>query len=280
MTKFIEASNAPADQLAPTFAELARVYHHELNNAPEAIAVLERGLVHNPAHVEMRAELSACLKQAGEFARALPELRRLLDVDVMRAQTWRDLGAVLDALDRHSESLLALSGLLALGAASEVEALAYASRPARAAQAQPRSLDHDALASIDALGGPDASCDLLGTLFDSLGKLHPPELDRYGLSTRDKIGARSNHPLRMLSDRVASAFGVEDYDLYVHRAHSGLPEVEFTDPVSILVPEYVACHGEPLAQASRGGQAATPRHRDPVGLRRPKRGPEFRRLPG
>jgi hypothetical protein len=38
---------------------------------------------------------------------------------------------------------------------------------------------------------------------------------------------------------VASAFGVEDYDLYVHRAHSGLPEVEFTDPVAILVPEYV-----------------------------------------
>jgi hypothetical protein len=44
----------------------------------------------------------------------------------------------------------------------------------------------------------------------------------------------------MISDRVASAFGVEEHDLYVHRAHSGLPEVEFTDPVGILVPEYVA----------------------------------------
>jgi hypothetical protein len=80
----------------------------------------------------------------------------------------------------------------------------------------------------------------LATLFDSLGKLYPPELERYGLSSRDKIGARSSHPLRMVGDRVASAFGVEDYDLYVHRAHSGLPEVEFTDPVGILVPEYVS----------------------------------------
>lgn len=240
MTKFIEQSNAPAGELGATFAELAKVYHHELSNPSEAIAVLERGLAHSPNHAAMRAELAACLKQAGDFARALPELRRLLEVDVMRAQTWRDLAAVLDGQDRHAESLLALSGLVAIGAASELEASAYASRPIRAAQAHPQSFDLDALMSIDALGGPDTRSDLLGTLFDSLGKLYPPELERYGLSTRDKIGARSSHPLRMLGDRVASAFGVEEYDLYVHRAHSGLAEVEFTDPVSILVPEYVS----------------------------------------
>src|SRR5690606_8783669 len=43
----------------------------------------------------------------------------------------------------------------------------------------------------------------------------------------------------------AGAFGVSDFDLYVHRAHSGLPEVEFTDPVAVLIPEYVSNLGEP-----------------------------------
>jgi hypothetical protein len=39
-----------------------------------------------------------------------------------------------------------------------------------------------------------------------------------------------------LADRVANVFGVEEYDLYLHRAPGPMIDIEFSDPVSILVP--------------------------------------------
>jgi hypothetical protein len=80
---------------------------------------------------------------------------------------------------------------------------------------------------------------MLSALAESLEKIHPPELERYGLTSRDRIGSRSGHPLRTLADRVGQAFNVADFDVYAHRAHRGGLEVEFTDPVAILVPAYV-----------------------------------------
>jgi tetratricopeptide (TPR) repeat protein len=216
------------------------VQSQELKLSSQAIATLERGLAANPHHLEMRRELAHSLKQSGEFSRALSELRRVLDADVMRAETWRDLVLVLNGLERNTEALLAIGGLVSLGAATSSETNAYRSRQLRAGLAHPGSLDAEAMLTVDALGGMDSRCDLLITLADSLGKVHPPDLERYGLTARDKLGQRSSHPLRMLSDRVATAFGVTDFELYVHRAHSGLPEVEFADPVALLVPEYIS----------------------------------------
>ena len=81
----------------------------------------------------------------------------------------------------------------------------------------------------------DPAARLLAELADLLEKLYEPELERYGLGSRDRLGARSGHPLRQLADRVGSIFGVDDYDLYVHASSPGAV-VEFTDPVSILIP--------------------------------------------
>ncbi len=69
-------------------------------------------------------------------------------------------------------------------------------------------------------------------------------MERFGVSTRDRISAKSGHPLRALADRVANVFGVEEYDLYLHRAPGGAIDVEFSDPVSVLVPSGFAKLGE------------------------------------
>ncbi len=245
LTKYLDQSGVPSERLGPSYAELGRVQSQELGLLPQAIATLERGLAANPGDTAMRRELASCFKESGEFARAMSELRHVLEADVMRAETWRDLVVVLDGLERPAESALTLGGLVTLGAANEAELAKYQARQIRPAMAHPGSLDLESMISIDALGGMDSRCDLLITLSDSLGKVHPPELERYGLSARDKLGQRSSHPLRMMADRVAAAFGVGDFDLFVHRAHSGLPEVEFTDPVAVLVPEYVSNLSEP-----------------------------------
>ncbi|HEY1534403.1 MAG TPA: hypothetical protein VGF76_10300, partial [Polyangiaceae bacterium] len=86
----------------------------------------------------------------------------------------------------------------------------------------------------------DPASQLLAQIAEGLGKVHAPELDRFGVSSRDRLTAKSGHPLRMLADRVANLFGVEEYDLYLHRAQAIAVEVEFTDPVSVLVPSQFA----------------------------------------
>ncbi len=83
---------------------------------------------------------------------------------------------------------------------------------------------------------PDAATNLLAVLADGLGKVYQPDLERYGLSARDRISAKSGHPLRQLCDRVAQVFGVNDYDLYTHQYPSPGVEVELGDPVAVLVP--------------------------------------------
>ncbi|HEY6723931.1 MAG TPA: tetratricopeptide repeat protein, partial [Polyangiaceae bacterium] len=224
LAKYVDEAGVPQERLGSTYAELGRVQSQALKQIPQAIATLERGLSANPASVEMRRELARCFHKSGDLGRALAETRRVLDADVMRAETWRDLIAVLQGLERGPEANVAIGGLVALGAANDNEATNHRARQARAALVHAGSMDLEAMISIDALGGIDARCELLLTLTDSLGKLHPPELERYSLSSRDKLGARSSHPLRMIADRVAAAFALGEFELYVHRAHSGLPE--------------------------------------------------------
>ncbi|HEU5076405.1 MAG TPA: tetratricopeptide repeat protein, partial [Polyangiaceae bacterium] len=245
LAKYIDEAGVPQERLGSTYAELGRVQSQELKQIPQAIASLERGLSANPGSVELRRELARCFHKSGDLTRALSETRRVLDADVMRAETWRDLVLVLQGLERSAEANVALGGLVALGAANDSEAASHRARQPRAGLVHPGSMDLEAMISIDALGGIDARCELLLTLTDSLGKVHPPELERYSLTPRDKLGPRSSHPVRMIADRVAAAFALAEFDLYVHRAHSGLPEVEFSDPVAILVPEYMGNLAEP-----------------------------------
>jgi hypothetical protein len=142
-------------------------------------------------------------------------------------------------MQKPAEATLAIAPLVAIGAANDLERTTLGARPQRTAAAHPSAFDAGAFRSIDVLGAPDPASDLLATLNEALGKLQPPELERYGLSVRDRIGARTPHPLRMLSDRIAAIFGIVEHDLYLHRAHSGALEIEFTDPPAVLVPSYL-----------------------------------------
>ncbi|MCC6902666.1 MAG: hypothetical protein IT377_27080, partial [Polyangiaceae bacterium] len=99
---------------------------------------------------------------------------------------------------------------------------------------------------------------------ENVGKIHPPELERWGVSSRDRVTTRSGHPLKQLADRVAGVFGPIEFDLYLHRAHAGMLEIELTDPPGLLVPAHVATLREseqvclfarPLALLARGAHA-------------------------
>ena len=238
-----QANPAPAAQ-APIHLEIARVTGDELGNAAEAVAALQRGLAVAPDDVALRTDYATRLKKAGQLPQALQEYRRLLEVDVRRIETWRELIEGLKAMQRTAEATIALAPLVVLGAANDLERTTLSMRPTRTAAAHPNSFDDVAFRAIDTFPQGDPASELLVALSEVLEKLHPPELERYGLSRSDRISSRTPHPLRTLADRVALIFGVEQYDLYVHRAHSGTLEVEFTDPPAILVPNYLASLSE------------------------------------
>jgi hypothetical protein len=257
---YLEQGGASIPDRPAIFLDMARTLDDEMGLTDRALQALQRGMAIDPSNVEIRTELATRLKKAGHFPQAVHELRRLLEVDVTRAQTWRDLVDALRGMQRQEEAKLAMAPLVALGVANDLEKTTIAARTPRAAHAQPGTLDDVAIRSIDVVAGPDPVADLLASVAEGLPKIHPPELDRYGLTSRDKITSRSGHPLRMLADRAASVFGVSEFDLYLHRAHAGSIEVELTEPPAILVPAQVTTYSEtqqifllarPLANVSR-----------------------------
>jgi tetratricopeptide (TPR) repeat protein len=240
LTRFVDEARAGGPSLVPTYLELARVLGDEMGQPDQALALLNKGLQKHGAELDLQAELARRLLAASQFAPALAAARRVLEADVMRPEPWRQIADAFKGLQRPAEGVLALAPLLAINAANDLERATLAARHSRAGGAAARSFDASEFQQIDLLSADDPARRLLSQLAESLGKIHPPELERFGLNPRDRIGSKSAHPLRQLADRIASVFGVEDYDLYQQRAHSGTLEVEFSDPVSVIVPDHFA----------------------------------------
>ncbi|MEB2324393.1 MAG: hypothetical protein OZ921_17905 [Sorangiineae bacterium] len=245
LSRFLERSTDQPGSHAAVYLELGRVLADELGDLPQSVAMLERGVAVAPDDTALRTELATRLTRAGRFDQAVVELRKLLDVDVMRGDTWRELSSALRGLGRADEADRVLAALAALGVATDLEAATVSSRPPRAAMAEAGSFDAVAFHNIDALPRQSPAVELLASLGETLPKLYPPELERYGLTARDKVTPRSGLPIRALSDRVGQIFGVLEHDLYLHRAHAGSIEVELTEPPALLVPAHVATLSEP-----------------------------------
>jgi hypothetical protein len=60
--------------------------------------------------------------------------------------------------------------------------------------------------------------------------------ERYGLTSRDRIGARGLHAVRGLLDRLVRAFGMHEIDLYPADGRT-IVDVVLAEPVGIVIPE-------------------------------------------
>ena len=201
-----------------------------------------------PDDVEIDRLLASRLVWMRREREAVQVLRRRIDENVARVECWRDLRATWQA-SAPELAPLALGSIAVLGNASADELEALRARPVKAGRATPGSFGPAALASIygASIYGTDAGSPLmavLATLPEAFSRIYPPDLDGFGLGSRDKITARSGHPLRQLCDRVAAIFGVGEYDLYVHRVRARGVAVELSEPVSILVPASITEHSE------------------------------------
>ena len=230
--------------------ELSRVLAEEMAQPEQAVQGAGRaGSARRANNVELAggAGRRAC-RRAGQFgACGRGGVDDVLELDVMRADAWRELAEAFKGLGRTAEATLALAPLVALNAANDLERTTLSMRPPRAGAAHAGSFDANEFTprSICCPQGDRRDTASWRSSRKAWARCTPPEPERHGVSfTRDRISAKSGHLLRALADRVANVFGVEDYDLYLHRAHSGALEIEFTDPVSVMVPSYFAKLGE------------------------------------
>ncbi|MBI2392431.1 MAG: tetratricopeptide repeat protein [Deltaproteobacteria bacterium] len=88
-------------------------------------------------------------------------------------------------------------------------------------------------------GASRPAAEVLRLVARSLPKVAPVKpLASYGLGARDRITAKSGHPLRALVDRTCAALGVEKTEVFVREAREGAVEIEPHDPPSLIVPSH------------------------------------------
>jgi len=97
---------------AYTLAQLAsKVGAHE-----EAAAILERALGYYPADVNLRAARVVALEEAGDYAAALDEARRLAELDPGSTAAWLVLGRVHGHCGHYADCLVCYDRALGLAA--------------------------------------------------------------------------------------------------------------------------------------------------------------------
>jgi tetratricopeptide (TPR) repeat protein len=247
LTEFIGSQSIGAPGMGPVHLELARVLGDQLGDATQSLNVLRQGIAATEDNDLLRLEMAQRLRLSGQHERAAGEYLLLLGQTPLQPVYWRELSEAYKELGRDEQSRLALGPLMALNQANQLEQATYGMRPPRPESAGVGTFDKAAFRAVEAHSPDDAATtELLATLSAAAYKLYPADLTPYGVGARDKIGARSGHPLRNFAERVAGVFGVEDFDLYVHRAPRRRVDVELTETPSVMVPRQVANVSESL----------------------------------
>ncbi|MBI4956434.1 MAG: tetratricopeptide repeat protein, partial [Myxococcales bacterium] len=243
-----EAREVADADITATYLELARTQHGALGRPEEAFATLRAGLAACGEAPVLRLELADRLVRVGRGAEGIAELQRLLALDPTVASGWRALARTYHEQGRPSEASLAAAPLCVLGTASEPERALAQQLPQRVrpAMVRPGSFSAAQLGFLTAANPTDEN--RIGLVFAALAegfaKAYAFEPDSYGVSSRDRLGERSDHPVRALCDRLAGAFAVERYDLYLSKSPGGDVRVELGQPPALFVPSYLLDRSE------------------------------------
>lgn len=238
----VPADDARAEQL---HRELGRVLATHLGRTEEAIAHFRRSVSLDPRNEESRVALASLYKKLERFDEAIAEHRELLRDDPFRLESYRELRRLWERVRRPDASFLAESVLHYFRVADEVEEYSFRQRHKRRSSPAMAAVSAVDMRNILAHAGErHAGRDLLEEIADHMGKLLPPDLDGYGLTTRDRIRAGADHPLRTLAEQAAAVLGAGPFDLYVHRMRGRGAVVENTEPYAVIVPASVMEVGE------------------------------------
>ncbi len=258
-----------------TTLEVARVLSDHCRDEHAAIEALRGGLEEGAGNADLRRELAARLRARGEHAEAVEQLQAVLAEEPMREEIWRELAITYEADGRAREARIASLPLLQMGVNDENDDARISAVEPWPARVRPRSLRGSILEQLGTPRAEDAAAGaLLAALSPALVKLYPPDLQSYGLATRDRLPTEANHPLREIANHVAAALDIRSFDLFLHRVRNRGITIEFGAHPAMLVPATIMekdpqtqtfMLSQPMTQIARGYHAIdklTPRELD------------------
>ncbi|MEC7523811.1 MAG: tetratricopeptide repeat protein [Myxococcota bacterium] len=245
---YLESARALGGDVAATYLEIAKVQGEALNRPDRAINILREGVEACPDDEAVALTLVRALQGVDATDKAIAELRRILAVNVRRPRAWR---AMADAVRKNGEpdgAAVVLAPLVAMSEATDDETRTVTSRQLRVAVAPPGILGEQGLEQLaDGAVLRTTAAQLLAALDDVFGKLEGVDLERWGVSKRDRLRQGDGHPLRAYVDRVGAIFGVPEVDVYeVDDSRLDRATVLAGSPPALLVPARVANARDPV----------------------------------
>ena len=238
LSRFLREPPSEPKKTADTYIEMARVQADKLGELDAAVRTLEKGL-QEASQDSLRLELALRQRQARNFQQAIWHLQYLLAVDPSSASRWRHLAETFFSAGVNEEGNICLEAIVMLDEATDVEKRQAEDRRHTPSRLRPGSFHSGVVEQIASFSpAQKAAAELLRVLEPSLVKLHPPDLESFGLTSRDKLSHKEEHPIRDLVEPIADLFDVADLDIYVHRARNRGFAVEFGSPAALLVPAY------------------------------------------
>lgn len=225
---------------AALYTEIARTQHERLQDDEGALATLIEALTACDGDPQLRFMLAQRLRSTRRHGDAAEQLQQVIMDDVTRGEAWRLLAQTFEELGLPREYEIAVVGLAVLGEATHRDLdIVRAWRPYTRGIPPGGITPANCPELVVAPDQQQSAATLLAAICDGLGKLRPPDLAAWGVSSRDRIPARTEHPLRSLVDRVAYVVGVEECDLYIHRVPGRGVGLENTSRPSLLLPVWV-----------------------------------------
>ncbi len=219
-------------------ARLARLLRGPLASPDRAADEFRTIVEQAPTDSAARAELAVVLEEAGRVPESIVEHLAVLGAEPLRLESLRALLRLFVKTGNRGRCDVVAAILVALGVADPDDR-----RTVREARNQwigdPRGVlsasDFEKILRHPSERHPATA--LLASLTEVIPRLHPVTLDDWGVTRADKLGQRSDDPLRPLISRLSALFGVEEsFDVYLARAGVGQVEVEATFPASLIVP--------------------------------------------
>jgi tetratricopeptide (TPR) repeat protein len=217
---------------------LARLLRGPLASPDRAADEFRTIVAQAPADLAPRAELAAVLEEAGRVPESIVEHLGVLAAEPLRQESLRALRRLYEKTGNRGRSDVVAAILVALGIAHPDDRRAVGEARNRWVD-EPRGVltasDFENVLRHPAERHPASA--LLSSLVEVIPKLHPVNLDDRGLKRADKLGPRSDDPLRPLVQRLSALFGIdESFDVYLARTGVQQVEVEATFPASLMVP--------------------------------------------
>ncbi len=255
--------------------EVAETLSEHCQDDAGAIEALRQAITHGRPNKDIERELAVRLRASGDEASAVAHLQSALVDAPADSGLWRELAVTYEAKAKRYESRVASVPIIVLGDDDDEDRRRCAAVASRPAHARPRSLRGGVLEQLGQQRDEDqAAGALLAALSPALAKLYPPELESYGLATRDRLPTEANHPLRDIANRLAATLDIRGFDLFLHRVRNRGVSLEFGVQPALLVPasmmersraEQTFMLARPLTQIARGYEAVeklTPRELD------------------